>query len=146
MVPNHSRYTLLIVLFACFALLAARVNGTHLHLCFDGQEVPAEIHLGDAGLHDDHPLSTLDLTHAEHHHALLDIPAHDDVDIDITADSLSKLPKLDWPVMALLVMLVFSLSGLGSAGFWPRHRALHRSSPHIYLRPPLRGPPLLTSL
>lgn len=144
MFPRRPRYTLLIALVACFALLAARVNGTHLHLCLDGQEAPAEIHLGDAVSHDDHPSPVHESTHVEHHSALLNVPTHDDVDIDITADSLSKLPKLDWPVMALLVILLFSLSGLGSAGFLPRHRAPDRSSFHIYLRPPLRGPPLIS--
>ena len=71
---------------------------------------------------------------------------HDDVDIDITADSLNKLPKLDWSAIALLGILTFFLSGLRSTGFLSHYIAPHRSPLHIYLRPPLRGPPLLTSL
>src|SRR5262245_23407994 len=43
---------ILLTLFV--AALFLRVAGVHLHLCYDGQEPPASLHVVDAGLHDDH--------------------------------------------------------------------------------------------
>lgn len=46
------------LLLLCISLLLVRVNGAHLHLCFDGEEAPISLHTDDMGTpHTTHELS-----------------------------------------------------------------------------------------
>lgn len=38
----------------CIVLLAVRIGGAHLHLCFDGTEQPLSVHVGELSAHDEH--------------------------------------------------------------------------------------------
>jgi len=115
----------------CFMLLVVRVGGAHLHLCFDGGEPPSSFHLIDHGLH--HGAPGMD---AE----------HQDVDVTVTDDALAKFAKLDLDLSALLLAALVSWRLLRA----PRQPAPEYRDPSSRpaarsLRPPLRGPPLLTS-
>ncbi|MCC6201601.1 MAG: hypothetical protein IT494_01195 [Gammaproteobacteria bacterium] len=125
----------LLLTLACIALLFRPVGSEHLHLCFDGSEPPASLHLFDLGVH-----------HAEAGYAEPGSDAtHHDSDVALSDNALTKSKPERTLVLALLVAV--SLSGLLPA---PRRfltaiplPARTLAPPH--LRPPLRGPPLLTS-
>ena len=110
----------------CFALLAVRIAGAHWHLCFDGSEPPAMVHVGDGTV--DH--------HADHH----DLTKHSDVDLNLVDNGLLKLLGKNLAI-ALSVIALFVL-------FLPRRRGAaipYRARifpPSITrLTPPPRGPP-----
>lgn len=110
----------------CAALLFARLGGAHLHLCFDGSEPPASLHVTDSG------------HHADHH----DGATHDDRDVWLLGDALTQPGKLgmDLPLLLAavwLVMLLFTRLRLVPAA--PLRVA---DSPPRFCRPLLRGPPL----
>lgn len=119
-----------VVLWAVvLAVLAVRLSDTHLHLCFDGQEAPASVHLADASVH-----------HDEDHS---DQGSHADQDIDPFVGTLVKSDDDTQPLLAFIVgaLLTFDLLP-------PDHAvpAFNRESPlaaddPFHLRPPLRGPP-----
>ena len=114
------------------ALLWARVGGTHLHLCFDGQEPAASVHLN----HGDHHAEA----HGGHHHAGEE--QHNDLDVPMGDDALAKPGKsgLDLPTL-LAATLLLLLFGLGRAGWSAPGRLPGAARPARCLRPPLRGPP-----
>lgn len=127
---RHSRLQNWLLALLCVALLLGRVGDAHLHLCFDGMEPPSSVHLFDFGVH----------------HAEPDLEtSHVDVDVAIAGDLLSK-SKFKWHLLlALLVAIV--MPGLRRKAHQtgvPFGSRFHPASPP-YLRPPLRGPPLLTS-
>ena len=66
----------LLIALLCLVVIASPV-GAHLHLCFDGQEPAASLHLIDDGMH--HPGGGLD---RPHHDAEVNVDTH-------------GLPKLD---------------------------------------------------
>lgn len=111
------------------AFVFARLSGAHLHLCFDGNEPPLEIH-------------TTDSAHVDHHAGSEN---HDDVDVDPIGDLLAKAGKmgLDEPFMACVVLI-----GLRSAstqhGPSPRYASHVPRAPPRFLLPPLRAPPLFS--
>ncbi len=112
-------------------LLVVRVGGAHLHLCFDGGEPPASLHLMDHGLH--HGAPGMDA-------------GHQDADMAVAGEVLVKLAELDLdlPVLLLAALLVWSVLQA------PRQPVPGYRNPFAFyaartLRPPLRGPPLLTS-
>lgn len=115
------------ILLLCTILLVVRLGGAHLHLCFDGQETFASVHLADAGDRFEH-------TDAE--------PTHNDSNIDLSSVGLSKLSKLDVSLLAL----IFSIAAWQFGD--PRSRWIQvrtvlvsiGSLPHVV--PPPRGPPL----
>ena len=116
-----------LVLLAGVAFLTASPMSTHVHLCFDGQEPPASLHLFDAALGD--------------HHAGTSQP-HNDVDLDVARQALAKALKSlpSWlalpPIMGAPFVLSFqSLPVRVERGHVTR-AALH------FLVPPLRAPPL----
>ncbi|MGE3530881.1 MAG: hypothetical protein AB7I12_03735 [Steroidobacteraceae bacterium] len=117
--PRWFAWTLLV------ALLATRVGGAHLHLCFDGQEPPASVQLG-------HP--DLDVFHQ----------SHEDKDINLFGNVLIKNvgSTFDLPFLLAAAVLLFVVGALKGANY---SRNLDRtnipSSFGLYLRPPLRGPP-----
>lgn len=124
----HSPWLLTLLLVM---LLVVRVGGAHLHLCFDGGEPPISLHLMDHGLH--HGAPGMDA-------------GHQDADVAVADDALAKFAKLglDLPVLLLAALLVWSLLQA------PRQPAPGYRNPVFFsaahsLRPPLRGPPLLTS-
>lgn len=110
------------------SVLSVHVSGVHLHLCRDGQEPPATMHLADAGNHDEH-------------HAPAD-SEHSDVDVGLDA-GLAKAAKslTDLPALAGPVADPFVLAAVHRAVWAPFGPAQSRVHPR-FLRPPLRGPPL----
>lgn len=128
--PRHFPPRAFLLTLLCVALLCARVGGPHLHLAFDGGEAPAHVHTEVQTGH-----------HAEHHG-----DAHENLDISLIGDALAKSGKLllDLPVLLLAAFwlsVLFAASRLIVAAGPPR---LLTSSIH-FLRPPLRGPPLIAS-
>lgn len=112
------------------AVLAVRASDTHLHLCFDGQEPPASVHLADGSVHHDEDHGGDDATHA-------------DKDINPFIGTIVKSDDDAQPLLAFIVgtLLSFDLIPLDHAvpAFAREHPLA--SDPPFYLRPPLRGPP-----
>lgn len=126
-----TRYRSLLMVLLCIAILVVRVGGAHLHLCLDGQEAPASVHLADDGLHHD----AADATDAGHH----------DVDLDLgNEDLLAKLTKIDLPGIALLVVVFLLLSAFHRTRADFPDPLLCGAGRRVHLRPPLRGPPCLS--
>lgn len=111
-----------------FAVLMTRLSGIHLHLCFDGQEAPASIHVIE------HP------THNDAHHVERQ---HTDKDVEVFDAVLTKSKgSLDLPILlGACLLLLLSMRSTGRQ--WPLD-AFYRvfSLPSFALRPPSRGPPL----
>lgn len=110
------------------AVLLTRLGGVHLHLCFDGQEPPASIHVNDDGAHNDR------------HHVNGD---HTDKDVAVFDAVLTKGKGFaDAPILLAACLLLLLLLRPAS-GQWPL-AAFYRVFPlqPCALRPPLRGPPL----
>jgi hypothetical protein len=129
---------------AATAVLFAGITNAHahLHLCFDGQDAPAAVHLVDS---DAHPLQAHH-DHdddADHHERGLahDVDGdHDDIDVDINSQALSKASKhdhaaIDAPFVGRLVI------GARDSSAQPRSTAPSELPAPPYLHPPLRGPP-----
>lgn len=113
----------------CAALLFARLGGAHVHLCLDGSEPPASLHVTDSG------------HHADHH----DGQTHDDRDVSLLGDALTKSGKsgfdLPFVLAALwLATVLFARLRITAADSPPPY-----ASPPRFHRPPLRGPPLHVS-
>lgn len=115
-----------IVLSSALAFLIASSLGTHVHICFDGQEPPSAVHV-------------LDGEHLDHHAGTSE--PHNDVDVDPVGKPLPKPFKLELPALALLVVCAFVLLA-PSARIPARSRSVssHLSLPR-YWRPLLRAPP-----
>lgn len=121
--PRHIHYCLLALM-----LVIMRVADAHAHLCADGEEPPASIHLGDGGAHpcddeqpDDHP---------------------SDKNVQLGHDGLLKKASSlgDLPMPAFLAF---------AFEFDVRHHEVVLVEPPTirvdaapHLRPPLRGPPV----
>ncbi len=125
MVPLPNSRWLIAIL--CIAVIVLRVGGTHLHLCFDGDEPPVSLHVADSGIHH------------------LDEPAGDHSDREVTpgADALVKKSSnsFDGLALALLCALLLFMATRGQPVSTSRRvPVLLPFRPH--LRPPLRGPPL----
>jgi hypothetical protein len=110
-------------------LFAGLTNAhSHVHYCFDGQEPPAAVHLTD---------------NTDHHHELPShddgATEHDDLDLDVPNQALSKVVKHDLPAIDALVwtMPVESLpsGALAASVDTPPH-----PNPR-YALPRLRAPP-----
>lgn len=117
---------LLSMLLASF--IVARTADAHAHLCKDGQEPPASIHLADGS---NHPCETADSTgHA------------DDQDVQLTDDGLLKKSNLDDssappPAAIVIAFVPFQVGeSLSPTAREPRVTSTFN------LRPPLRGPPV----
>lgn len=121
----------LLALF-CALLLSMRAGGSHLHLCLDGSEPPVSFHAFEVGVHHDDPLA--------------DAP-HQDTDIGVSGQILGKFltPDLDLPPVLLtaLIGLLLLRSPRQRPQFAEPRAAIAAA---LYLRPPLRGPPLSFSL
>jgi hypothetical protein len=123
--PKSAPHWLLIVLLA---VLVTRLGGAHLHLCFDGQELPATLHAGDTA------------EHSQGHHLG---EQHSDKDVDVLGAVLMKKSSgsTDMPVLLAVCLVLLLLPRL--LGQWPP-AVFYQVFPHqpLRLRPPLRGPPL----
>lgn len=115
-----------IALICALAYLFVSSAGTHLHVCFDGQEPPISVHV-------------LDGDHADLHG---DDAAHDDLDIDPLSKSPPKPLYPDLPVLALLIVVCGLLWRSAVAVPVPLRCLSSPRSPLRYWRPPLRAPPL----
>lgn len=115
-------------LILIFAVLITRLGGVHLHLCFDGQEPPASIHVMD------------DPAHNDAHHIQ---EQHTDQDVEVFDAVLTKSKgAVDLPMLfAACLLLLVLMRPTGRQ--WPPD-AFHRIFPpqSFALRPPSRGPPL----
>lgn len=112
----------------CAALLVVRIGGVHLHLHAADHEVPSEIHLADAGLHDEH-----------HPH---DAPAAAHAEVEIQFDNLLTKTKSGFDAPVLLAALMLCGLLLWSVRLPPsRYVESFTPLPLPFLRPPLRGPP-----
>jgi hypothetical protein len=111
-------------------LFAGLTNAhSHVHYCFDGQEPPAAVHLTD---------------NADHHHEL---PSHhddggaehDDLDLDVPNQALSKVVKHDLPAIDALVWTM-PVESLRSGALAARVDTPPHPNPR-YALPRLRAPP-----
>lgn len=120
----------LLTIFLCIALVVMRIGSAHLHVCMDGQAPPASIHFGDDAIESEPSFAETGPTHA-------------DFDYDLGGGALTKLPKLDLSLIALLFAFPLWLLTRRHLRTAPRPPVLsiHLSPPH-YLRPPPCGPPL----
>lgn len=113
--------------FLLVALLTVRVDGAHWHLCLDGSEPPASLHMADG----------------DFHHAETDSEApHQDVDLFLIEDAVAKLGKmnLDLPVLLLVTAQLWYLLQIPRLPA-PRYLLSFTADFPRNLRPPLRGPP-----
>lgn len=118
-----------IVLAALGVLFAGLTSAhAHVHLCFDGQEPPASVHgaFGD---------------HARHaHHAFQPDQDHDDLDIDLQDQALTKSFKPDLPAVAPSALCVLPLAERAQVTAIAGPRNSPRAPPRFSL-PRLRAPP-----
>jgi len=108
-------------------LVIMRTAGAHAHLCDDGKEPPASLHLGDG---DSHPCET---GAAEGHTG--------DKDVSVSPDVVLKKAAQADPWAPALLQYAFSVAvpdrdeRIEIGSHEPRAQSI------AYLRPPLRGPP-----
>lgn len=108
-------------------LVIVRTAGAHAHLCNDGNEPPAAIHVGDG---DSHPCET---GNSEGHSGDKDIPIAADV-------ALKKAPQAD-PWTPVLLEYAFQVVAPAVGGRIESDSREPRVESVTHLRPPLRGPP-----
>jgi len=121
-----------IVLFCTLAFVFAGVADVHahVHLCLDGQELPATVHV-EGGHHVDHHLQP-DLQATD---------SHQDVDVDVPAQAIAKTVKLEMPTLGPSLALDSLVFHAAAATFPADTLEIHRPSASCSLRPPVRGPP-----
>jgi hypothetical protein len=118
-----------VILLLCTILVVVRSANMHVHLCFDGQEAPVSLHFEDGAELSEH-LTEITL---QHH----------DLDVDVVSHLSSKLPKLDLPIVALIVSaLLVAFALLGKPPLAIARSLQFRFQSRPYFTPPLRGPPL----
>jgi hypothetical protein len=110
------------------AVFVGRWEGAHLHLCFDGNEPPAAMHMADGATHDD--AHHLDTVHVDH-------------DVDMFGATLLKKVSggVDMPlnVSASILFLLPVVNDRPSRPAPVIHPILRRFA---HLDPPPRGPPV----
>lgn len=126
---RESRFHPWLLTLLCVALLVVRVGGAHLHLCFDGGEPPVSLHLMDDAAHTGPGMQS----------------GHQDMDVALAGEAFAKTAKLglDLPILLIAALLAWSLFQAPRPSV-PGYRLPLISAVH-FLRPPLRGPPPLTS-
>ena len=122
---RHARITLALL---CAVLIAARIGGAHLHVCFDGSEPPVSLHLVEASQH--HEQDPSGFTHV-------------DQDMSLGGEYLGKKPApgsdLALLAIACALFLFFLPRIRGSQpDYTSRIPARH---PRAHGLPPPRGPP-----
>ena len=135
-----SRSSRLMLWAVALAVLTVRASDTHMHLCFDGQQSPASVHVADASVHgdDDHDA---DGHHTDDHHTG-DHKADKDLDpfVGLLLKSAGTDPDVALP--ASVVALVLVLPPPRDAAPVPSDPVPLATGPAFHLRPPLRGPPV----
>lgn len=115
----------------CFVLalmlLIVRVADAHAHLCYDGKEPPATIHLGCGGTH---PCET---DKSSGHSG--------DKNVQVSADILVKKSVSADPWMPAFLASIFQYVAPRSDERISVEATIVRPTDRAYLRPPLRGPP-----
>jgi hypothetical protein len=135
--PMYASRRWIIAVFV-FAFVVARVTGAHLHLCLDGTEPLAQLHVSDTAEIDHHPHEH----HVDHHDDEDLGQSHDDVDVDALGNVVGKVVKLDSSLNAMLAW-VFAFGVLLPARQpAPVYQAAPPKPPPRFLRPVLRGPPV----
>lgn len=84
----------------CIVLLAVRIGGAHLHLCFDGMEPPLAVHAGEPMGHDAH--------HDEQ---------HSDADLNLLDNGIAKTfaqANIAPALIAALIVLFVRLTSTGT--------------------------------
>lgn len=119
----------------CVAILATRVGGAHLHLCLDGGEAPASVHL----LAD---LDSLGGPDADGHgHAG---KTHHDVDASLTGEVVAKKfgGARDLPAFVVTVIVLLIAAVPAARALIPHGNASSPPAVSVFrIRPPLRAPP-----
>lgn len=101
----------------------------HVHYCFDGQEPPAAVHLVDSTDHD-HELPGHEPEGNE----------HDDLDLDLPNQAITKVCKYDTPALAPGFAWTLGVATTAGASLVSSDAAPPAPDP-AYYRPPSRGPP-----
>jgi len=117
-----------LLFLACTCLILARLNGTHLHLCFDGSEPPTSIHLLDDGDTDFHFGAN---------------SPHQDLDVSLVGNVIVKHDTAGVDLLPALVAAIVLLGLLQAIAVrLPLARHPVPAPTSIFeLRPPTRGPP-----
>lgn len=124
---RHSKLALCLWIFA-IALVAMRMSGAHMHLCPDGREAAASVHLVDTAPH-----------HADDEAA----DDHQDRDVDLSDAAIFKKSDTSGDLMPLVFALILLLVLPRVRAFIPTARTVALPlGPRLYFTPPLRGPPL----
>ena len=119
--------TRLVLALVCATLVALRIAGAHLHLCFDGSEPPVALHVGESGGHHGEELAGF---------------THSDRDVNVSGDYLSKKlgATVDLGALCLvLALLLFIIQLRTSPPIYRLPRVARRALTHGL--PPPRGPP-----
>jgi hypothetical protein len=119
--------TRLLLMLMCVLAVGLRVSGAHVHLCLDGGEAPSALHLQPEG----------DLHHAE--------GTHNDIDVSLAGHPLFKKGGAGLDPL-FIIAFVHGLVAPPMERIAPSWRQLNApvALPSPFLRPPLRGPPLVS--
>jgi hypothetical protein len=109
------------------ATFGVRLGGIHMHLCFDGQEPPASLHVEHEHGHDDY------------HHS---DGSHQDQDVDLLAQAFFKKADLGELDIAGAVLEIVALLPIGDQLGPERLTTIQPTGPPHFVVPPLRGPPV----
>jgi hypothetical protein len=126
------------MLAALAVLFSGLTNAhAHVHLCFDGQDAPASVHLADGNHHSHHSQHS----HGSHGHSG-HAQDHDDLDVDVPSPALAKTVKYD-DLAAIVTFTAWAASFGAPKCVAPTSDSGITAPPHPpFSRPPLRGPPL----
>jgi hypothetical protein len=105
----------------CLLLIAARISGAHWHLCFDGNEPPQAMHVGDLDEHNGDNTGT-----------------HHDVDLKLVGDALAKNLGSGMDVMLITSFLLLWLFQFSARKAW---RPPYRETLSLPLVFPSHAPP-----
>jgi len=109
-------------------LVFVRIADAHAHICADGKEPPASIHLADGSSH------PCDDEQSNEHDG--------DKNVQIAGDVvLKKVPSLEHPWIPAFVAFACDFAASGSNEAILNEPLTVRVEAAAYLRPPLRGPP-----
>jgi hypothetical protein len=129
----------IVLALLCAILVALRIAGAHLHLCYDGSEPPVSLHVSDAGgehsehAHDGAPGETASAHGFE----------HDDRDVFVAGDALVKKGSglADLALLAIVCLFLGFVALRSGSGRIPGLDLPLIRPARAFLRPPLRGPP-----
>lgn len=132
-------------MLASWAILFSGLTNAHahVHLCFDGQEAPASVHLVDGKDHSHHSQHS---HHSRHSHDSQGdsehAEDHDDLDVDVPNPALAKTVKYD-DLAAIVTLTGWAASFGAPKCVAPTSGTGIIATPHPpFSRPPLRAPPL----